>query len=244
MRAMTPARRTHAEARAQMRAGIIRLGNEQLARVGAAGLSVREIARGLGVASSAIYRHVAHRDALLTLLLVDAYTSLAEAALQGVDVHAGTRGDLARLARNVRTWATENPARWALAYGSPVPGYAAPAGETTGPGTRVMAAFLSVCSSGDSIPAVNAAPPSPVSAGLAAELVAGVAELEGGGSTLARAARARPDLAGDVVEAWMGLVGLVSAEVFGQLGPDLVAYGGEFLERWVERTALRFGLRP
>ncbi|MBN9613658.1 MAG: TetR/AcrR family transcriptional regulator, partial [Actinobacteria bacterium] len=130
---MSGPRRTHAEARAQMREGILRLGNAQLAEVGAAALSVREIARGLGVSSSAIYRHIASRDELLTILLVDTYTDLADAALADQSDSRGPAESLGALARGMRGWAVRNPARWALAYGSPVPGYSAPAEQTTGP---------------------------------------------------------------------------------------------------------------
>lgn len=246
-------RRTHAEARARMREGILRLGNEQLVEVGAAALSVREIARGLGVASSAIYRHVANRDELLTLLLVDAYTDLADAALAQDDPTAPSAERLAALARAMRAWALAQPARWALAYGSPVPGYAAPAEQTTGPGTRVMAAFLGLLADGSregsgaargaqaaesGTSASEGSPPAeanpaPLSAGLAQELAAGAAEL---------GVDADPALAAAAVEAWTGLIGLLSAEVFGQLGPELSRHGAELLERWIAVTTARFGL--
>ena len=241
-------RRTHAEARAEMRAGILRLGRAQLAERGAAGLSVREIARGLGVASSAIYRHVENRDALLTLLLVEAYTDLADTALAGDDPEKPPRSRLAALARGMRAWAVADPARWALAYGSPVPGYAAPAEQTTGPGTRVMAAFLGLlsqagaplgCARSEAAHDPAGDPgsgcrTSPLSAELAAELEEGATEL---------GIAAPPELAAAGIEAWTGLIGLISAEAFGQLGPDLARHGEELLGRWIDTTADLFGLR-
>ena len=223
-------RRTHAEARAQMRAGILRYGNEQLEQVGAAGLSVREIARSLGVASSAIYRHVANRDELLTLLIVDAYTDLADAVLSGDTDTDPAAHRLRSIARNMRAWATQNPARWALAYGSPVPGYAAPAEQTGEPGTRVMAVFLGLMAMGAGPELVG---DDPVSEGLSAELTQGAAEL---------GVVVDPRLAAAAVEAWTGLVGLVSAEVFDQLGPDLAQHGAELLDRWISSTSKRFAL--
>lgn len=223
-------RRTHAEARAQMRAGILRYGNEQLEQVGAAGLSVREIARSLGVASSAIYRHVANRDELLTLLIVDAYTDLATAVMADDRPEDLASLRLGSLARNMREWATQNPARWALAYGSPVPGYAAPAEQTGEPGTRVMAVFLGLMAMGAGPDSVD---DDPVSEGLSAELTQGAAEL---------GMHVDPRLAAAAVEAWTGLVGLVSAEVFGQLGPDLAQHGAELLNRWITATTARFDL--
>ena len=212
-----------------MQEGILRLGNEQLERVGAPGLSVREIARGLGVASSAIYRHVASRDELLTLLLVDAFTDLAAAALGRDDPALPPAERLARLARGVRAWAVEHPARWALAYGSPVPGYRAPAEQTTAPGTRVMAAFLALLAQGER----ERLRSHPVSAGLGEDLAAGAAEL---------GVASDPALAADAIEAWTGLVGVISAEVFGQLGPDLARHGPELLDRWIASSVSRFAL--
>lgn len=233
-----------------MRAGILRLGNEQLAEVGAAAISVREIARGLGVASSAIYRHVASRDELLTLLLVDAYTDLADAALEALEPGAAPSAQLAALAHGMRGWAVANPARWALAYGSPVPGYAAPAEQTTEPGTRVMVAFLRLivagvpgaagpgpvgfgAGAGDRDARARGVSTAPVSAAFAAEIAAGAAEF---------GIEADPELAAAAIEAWTGLIGLVSAEVFGQLGPDFARHGAEMLDRWIAGTALRLGL--
>jgi AcrR family transcriptional regulator len=52
----------------------------QLAAVGADGLSLRAVARELGMVSSALYRYFASRDDLLTALIVDGYESLALAA--------------------------------------------------------------------------------------------------------------------------------------------------------------------
>jgi len=57
---------------------IVRIGREQLATVGPADLSLRAVARELGVVSSAVYRYVASRDELLTLLIVDAYDDLGD----------------------------------------------------------------------------------------------------------------------------------------------------------------------
>src|ERR671934_32100 len=67
------------ESRERIEAQIIELGRRQLVTDGAAGLSLRAIARDLGMVSSAVYRYVASRDELLTLLLIDAYSELADA---------------------------------------------------------------------------------------------------------------------------------------------------------------------
>lgn len=95
--------------RQRIEAQILALARQQLVTEGAAGLSVRAIARDLGMASSAVYRYVASRDELLTLLLVDAYSQLAdhvELAREGA-AGAGWQGDVTAIARATRQWALE-----------------------------------------------------------------------------------------------------------------------------------------
>ncbi len=94
--AETSLRTPRERARAQTIADIVRLGREHLAAHGAAALSLRAVARDLGVVSSAVYRYVANRDELLTLLLVDAYNDLGDAVDAAVNARlSGTsRGGL------------------------------------------------------------------------------------------------------------------------------------------------------
>src|SRR6266567_4840151 len=125
-------------ARAEITREILEAGRRHLATDGAAALSLRAVARDLGMASSAVYRYVASRDDLLTRLIIDAYDSLGEAAESaGASVdHADLPGRWSAICLAVRSWALANPNEWALIYGSPVPGYAAPA-DTIGPASRV-----------------------------------------------------------------------------------------------------------
>ncbi|MER7349246.1 TetR/AcrR family transcriptional regulator [Streptomyces aurantiacus] len=81
----------------------------------------------MGVSGPALYRYFANRDELITALIRDAYRSLADtfraAAESGADVSA--------LAHALRGWAIEDPQRYFLVYGTPVPGYHAPDDVTT-----------------------------------------------------------------------------------------------------------------
>lgn len=215
------ARRSRAENRAEMEARILQLGREHLARHGAAALSLRAIARDLGVASSAVYRYVDSRDALLTLLLVDAYTSLADAVDHAVvqeDAPSDETGliedaPLARLALAMRDWAIAHPAQWGLVYGAPVPGYRAPAERTTGPGTRVMRRLLEVIVADPSAEAAasSAQNPDVRPAEYEAFLAASAEEL---------GVEATPAQAAEAVRAWSAIVGTISMELHGQLGPE------------------------
>src|SRR5712691_1588587 len=132
-------------ARAEITGEILDAARGYLATDGAPALSLRAIARDLGMASSALYRSFKSRDELLTRLIIDAYDSLgtaAEACEAGID-----RNDLAgrftAICAAVRAWALAHPNEYALIYGSPVPGYVAPA-DTVQPATRVTVLLLRI----------------------------------------------------------------------------------------------------
>ena len=127
-----------ARARAELTREIVDTARRHLVTEGASGLSLRAVARDLGMVSSAIYRYFPSRDDLLTQLIIDAYNALgdavdtAEASLARDDF----LGRWMAVCHATRDWALAHPQEWALIYGSPVPGYAAPE-DTIGPGTRV-----------------------------------------------------------------------------------------------------------
>ena len=83
--------------------------------------------------SSALYRYVASRDDLLTLLIVEAYDSLGDWPRPSRPPPGPTvrRPGFAAPAA-VRGVGGGHPHEYALLYGSPVPGYAAP-DDTSGP---------------------------------------------------------------------------------------------------------------
>jgi AcrR family transcriptional regulator len=112
--------------RAEVTAEITAVARRQLAEVGAAGLSLRAVAREVGMASSAVYRYFASRDELLTRLITDGYDALGAAAEAADDPTAPPRERWLAVCRAVRSWARAHPHEYALLYGSPVPGYAAP----------------------------------------------------------------------------------------------------------------------
>ena len=132
-----------ARARAQFIDDIKRAAKAQLRSVGAGSLSLRAVARELGVASSALYRYFPSRDELLTALITDAYNDVADAAEAAVASTAG-RPFVERwlvLAQAIRGWALDRAHEFALIYGSPVPGYAAPP-ETAAPVQRLTLTLL------------------------------------------------------------------------------------------------------
>ena len=155
------------DSRERIEAQIIELGRRHLVEHGAAGLSLRAIARDLGMVSSAVYRYVSSRDELLTLLLVDAYSELADAVDRARDAMSEVwSDDVIAIAQAARHWAIAHPASWALLYGSPVPGYHAPADRTVGVGTRVVGALFDAVAAGiatGDIRLTNQPAPQPIS---------------------------------------------------------------------------------
>ena len=131
-------------ARVELTAEIVRLARVQVEQLGAPNLSLRAIARDLGIASSAIYRYFDSRDALLTQLIIQSYDHLGD-TVERADRGVKRRRDfLARwraMTGAIRGWALANPAEYGLLFGTPVPGYAAPT-DTIGPASRYTAVLI------------------------------------------------------------------------------------------------------
>jgi AcrR family transcriptional regulator len=132
-----PAPGLRARVRQEMRGEILAAARRQLAEEGPGGVSLRAVARDVGLVSSAVYRYFASRDALLTELILESYNRLGDAVeVAEAEVPRERLGDRYRaVGRATREWAVAEPQQWALIYGSPVPGYQAPQ-ETIAPAIR------------------------------------------------------------------------------------------------------------
>ena len=91
-------------------------------------ITLRAIAREMGMTANAIYGYFATRDDLVTTLINDVYTSLADAVDAARDDCPADdpAGRIAAWANAFRDWALTNPEGFRLIYGDPVPGYQAP----------------------------------------------------------------------------------------------------------------------
>ena len=120
---------------------------QHLAASGASALSLRAVARDLGLVSSALYRYFPSRDALLTALIVDAYDAVGAVAEQADATASAAGGDPGarwlEVCRAVRRWAGDAPHEYALVYGTPVPGYSAP-GDTVASALRLSRVMAQV----------------------------------------------------------------------------------------------------
>ena len=95
---MSVIRGARERARAEVGAAIKEEARRQLAARGTAQLSLRAVARQLGLAPSAVYRYFPNRDDLLTSLIVSAYDALGAAA-EAALVEAGTADPLRKIGR-------------------------------------------------------------------------------------------------------------------------------------------------
>ena len=207
------AERTGASIRARVRAELTEeiksAARRQLDSEGA-NLSLRAIAREMGMVSSALYRYFASRDDLLTALIIDAYNAIGDAT-ERADARHRPRHDFAgrwiAMARALRFWALEHPSEYALIHGSPVPGYRAPA-DTTGPASRVPLALAGVVAEARAADALRDVSGPSIGSKLGAELAA-VGRLIGDEVDEPVVAR--------TMLGWTALHGALNFELFGQL---------------------------
>jgi AcrR family transcriptional regulator len=226
-----------ARARAELSREILVTARARLAEEGPAQLSLRAVARDLGLAPSALYRYYESRDALLTALIIGAYRDLGRAAAEAdaaIDPDAYVDRWLATT-RAVRSWGLGHPQEWALIYGSPVPGYRAP-DDTVDAANQVTVALVRILA--EAYAAGHLHPPAApeVPAHLAAEL-ARVRDLVGGGLP--------DDVAAVVVVAWGYVLGAVSLELFGHYDHAIEARASMWdVAMAVLTTSLGLGRRP
>ncbi|GAB1421439.1 TetR/AcrR family transcriptional regulator [Anaerolineales bacterium] len=120
------------EQRQQMTHDIKRSARELMKDKGSAGLSLRAIARDLGITAPAIYNYFPKLDDLITALIIDAFQDLIrfmESASQPAESPSMTANFKAALLA-FRRWALLNPIQFQLLYGNPIPGYERPLQET------------------------------------------------------------------------------------------------------------------
>ncbi len=242
---MTASQTARERARAELTREIKAEARRQVAATGAQRLSLRAVARELGMVSSALYRYFPSRDDLLTALIIDAYDALGASAEQAVAAlpRADVRGRWRACCTAVRGWALAHPHEYALIYGSPVPGYQAPQ-ETIPSASRValvlggLLADASAAEPAAGRSAAGAPPRPPVPAGPAHLAAPGDHQKArpaaggepGSASALPEQLRQQAAVVGAAIApgageaaivraliAWTQLFGMISFELFGQL---------------------------
>jgi AcrR family transcriptional regulator len=223
-----------------------------------ANLSLRAVARDMGMVSSALYRYFASRDDLLTALILDGYNALGE-TVEAADAAITDRSQLRTrwlsAARAVRGWALANPAEYALLYGSPVPGYAAPP-DTVAAAARTPAVLAAILSDGFAAgvlagptmgetharrsAADHTAPGLPGASALSTRLTPDVrADLTRAANGIAPGVP--PELLMLGMTTWVHMFGVVSFELFGQFN-NVIDARAEYFDQQMELMADLIGL--
>lgn len=225
-----------ARARAAMRSEIKETALELMRDQGTPDVRFSDIARAMGLTAPALYRYYANRDELLTELIADAFDDLAGfLAAAAAEVPASDLG--ARLfvtCTAYRRWASAEPLRFALVFGVPVPGYAAPDhGPTTEAASRAMANLSSLVSAAAERGVLDPPLISRVGDGLACSVPDKSAKL---GVEIA------PDTYQAMLHAWAALHGFTCLEAYGHLHWLSAEARDDLFDGQVRLAALAAGL--
>lgn len=119
---------------------------KQIAVSGAPALSLRAIARELKISAPAIYNYFPDRDALVTALIIDAFTSFGDWQLEARDSVSAEdhEGRMKAIGLAYRSWAHTFPQRYQLIFGTPIPGYVGPVEKILPSSARSLSALVSV----------------------------------------------------------------------------------------------------
>ena len=227
-------------ARTEITAEILAAARSRLTQQGPGELSLRAVARDVGMVSSAVYRYFASRDDLLTALLLVAYNELGEAA-EAADAAVHDRGDhLGRwiaACTAVRRWALDHPGDYALLYGSPVPGYVAPQ-DTISAATRVTLVLVTIVLDAHASGATISPAPESAPHNVDEAMADAISFLEVHGLT---SVAETSEVALRTVGAWSAIFGAISFELFGHLVGS-VSDNEAYFEHTIIRLADDLGL--
>lgn len=225
-REVSPATGVRSRVRDELTKEILSTAKRHLATEGAAALSLRAVAREVGMVSSAVYRYFPSRDDLLTALIVSAYEDLADALEVGERKAKRTdiRGRWVAAGRALRQWAIDCPHEWGLIYGTPIPGYVAPL-DTVTPVLRATGVLVGILRDGLSDGAISSRYPP-----LSTQAKRATTQLR---STF-------PDVSPQHLlkgfSAWVSLIGLISFELFGHMN-NVIDGPAAFFDHELERLA-------
>lgn len=222
--------------RADTRARILDAARSRLAQDGAAGLSLRAVARDLGVGVSSLYRYVSGRDELITELLVETFDAQADAVAAAT---ARRRDPVVAIRAGLdayRRWSLDHATEFGLAYGTPVPGYQAPRDRTIPAAVRVGDTLLGLLAAARDAGRLDPGP------ALARASALSRAERSGLAALVARRGYAvDPGLMSLAADLLITVHGFVVMEMFGQLRPLAPAPDAAF-RRTVDGALARIGL--
>ncbi len=130
---------------------ILSIAWKQIAESGAAALSLRAIARELGITAPSIYNYFSNRDALVTALIVDGFSTFGDALFAATSAlpEQDHRQRFLAIGLAYRNWALAYPERYQLIFGTPIAGYTAPIEMTMPAASRSMVHLVEVIALAD-----------------------------------------------------------------------------------------------
>lgn len=207
----------------------------QITESGASSLSLRGIARDLGITAPAIYNYFQDRDALVTALIVDAYTSFGDHQIDAMNSIPGAGRELDRLRATgiaYRAWALDHPHRYMLIFGNPIPGYVPPLQELMPVMMRSISALSGTIGE---LYALGMIDPQGIP-------LPQVENTDGFCNTMAKGNESRLTVLSLAMLIWSRVHGLVSLEITGKL-PPFASDGAALYEFELNSIARQF-IRP
>jgi len=197
---------------------------QQIAQYGAAALSLRAIARQLGITAPAIYNYFRRRDDLVTALIKDAYLSFGDAEQASVQNLPAEdyRRQVTALGLAYREWAVAFPERYQLIFGTPIAGYQAPLAEILPAAARSLSVLVGVLAAAGEGGRLSRQTSFPLTPALQSMLQVG-RELH----------QVREEVLYQAIAIWSRVHGLVSLEI-GHQFPEFISDAGELFRREVQ----------
>jgi AcrR family transcriptional regulator len=208
---------------------------KQIAEFGAPTLSLRAIARELKITAPAIYNYFPNRDALVTALIVDAFTSLGDSQKEAIKAIPASKVEMRFTALGLayRDWAIQYEQRYQLIFGTPIPGYAAPDDATVPAAAWALAPLI------EAIQALYEADKLRITA-LPKLTLALKAMLEAWQGFVARAGmQVHIEVLYLAFVVWSRVHGLVALEL-GDQNPSFITDPGEFFRREIASMASQY----
>ncbi|MEV6963716.1 TetR/AcrR family transcriptional regulator [Hamadaea sp. NPDC051192] len=181
----------------------------QLTEGGPGAISLRAIARDMGLTAAALYRYYDSLDALVEDLCADRYDALTTEVLAARDIGATPLDQLREACRAYRRWALRNPHEYALICGEPVIDTMHTHVEPTPKGDAAMRFTLAFLEPFTAIWHARTTPPQP--------LVPGVAEALSGPNVEALRQALPIEGVAFFLIGWTRLAGAITMEIFGHL---------------------------
>lgn len=215
---------------------VLTVASALVARDGAATLSLREIAREMGLTPSALYRYYPSRDAILTALTMRGFDDLGAAVEAAAATSPPPQFCPAMLAacHAFRTWALEHPHEYGLMFGTPVPGFTIDTEQVTDAVMRTGMVLITQLIGGVQAGLVTVPDEVTLPADLRPGLQQFVDHKSNGVLTIAEAAVA--------MQFWVLLLGLVSSEVYCHLPEQLMLSGPVFFDHTIRRALIAIGV--